>query len=60
MSICHYIESYRDPAGLRVSVFQRGNYLYELSAGAAHLRWFHNMSLTDVRASLTANGCTIA
>ncbi len=56
MYLCHYIESYHDRLGRRVSVFQRGNYRYELSQGAKHLRWFDDMSLDDVRRCLEAEG----
>lgn len=59
MSVCHYIESYIDREGARVSVFQRGNYLYELAKQVRHVRWFNDMSLDQVREWLNDNGYVI-
>lgn len=56
MYICHYIASYLNIDGDRVSVFHRGNYLYELVRVGRHLRWFENMSLDEVVASLQSDG----
>lgn len=56
MSMCHYIESYRDKVhGRRVSLWQRDHYMYELATGATHIRWFNDMSLDEVRDELKAN-----
>lgn len=56
MYICHYIASYRNAVGDRVSVYHRGNYLYELAQLGRHLQWFNDMSLDEVVASLQADG----
>lgn len=61
MYICNYIASYNDNVlGRRVALWQRGNYLYELSHAAQHIRWFHDMSLEDVHKWLAENYFTPA